>query len=204
MAHNRSKAMEGVIWTPGMPLGPGAPHNAPFKDRLEVSGRSTGSGTSSDPMVIWLIETRDQDEEKLLAIERVVKQETKRFGLKYAWLQSNTHSTSTIAITAGQRIVDSDDFHVTVRMGNTEDNCNVHGHIYLIYEGNDLNNVAVRAVDQSERGVAGGRSPQLWIWGRYPSYYPRSNLPPVTTPHKIIPGSILAEQQRRYSSNRTH
>ncbi|KAI1647317.1 uncharacterized protein F4817DRAFT_365285 [Daldinia loculata] len=197
MSHHRPKAKEGIIWVPGMPLGPGAPHNVEFKRRLESSERFTGSGTVFDPMVIWLVETAEQDEEKLLAIERVVRQETARFGLSYAWLQSDAHSTSTIAVTAGRRVMNPDDFHVTLRMGDREDNCKVHGHIYLICEDNDLHNVVTRPMEHSERGVVGGRSPQLWVWGRYPSQYPRSNLPPVVTPHKIIPGSILAEQQRK-------
>ena len=44
-----------------------------------------------------------------------------------------------------------------------------------------------------ERGVKGGKNPQLWVWGPYPDGYKRSTIKYPKSPFEVKPGSILAQ-----------
>lgn len=59
-----------------------------------------------------------------------------------------------------------DDFHVTVRMGSTEDVCNLHGHLYIHRGGRTK--MPIEMMLDHERMVVLGRGRELRIWGLYP------------------------------------
>ncbi|KAK5634290.1 hypothetical protein RRF57_010004 [Xylaria bambusicola] len=88
-----------------------------------------------------------------------------------------------------------DDSHITLRMGTSSNVTNLHGHFYLIYEGNNCKNVAIRMMHEDERGIKGGKNPQLWVWGPYPDHYKRSPIKYPKSPFEIKPGSILDKQR---------
>ncbi|KAI1458957.1 hypothetical protein F4805DRAFT_473916 [Annulohypoxylon moriforme] len=199
------KSRESIAWTKGMELGPGAPHDEPFMKRIRASKRSRGAGTIEDPKVVWLKPgSEETKEEKLRAIENVVRNETRGCGLSNAWIASDAHGFSTTAWKNGQRIMDHDDNHVTLRMGKSADICNLHGHLYLTSEDNDLYKKVTGSMADDERGVRGGKNPQLWVWGRYPPQsqrWPRSQVEYPQAPFDVIPGSILEEQIEAYEKD---
>ncbi|KAI1215194.1 uncharacterized protein F4807DRAFT_455644 [Annulohypoxylon truncatum] len=183
------KPKEGIIWTKGMRLGPGAPHDPVFMRRILDSDRKEGAGTIEDPKVIWLVPVSHTKNVRMLQeVEAVIRNQTKEFGLSYAWIASTVHDTSTIRWTGDKRVVGPDDSHVTLRIGSSANTCNLHGHIYLISRDNGLE---IGMMPEGERGVEGGKNPQLWIWGPYPRGWPRAKIQYPEWPWVIKPGSIL-------------
>ncbi|KAI4864014.1 hypothetical protein F4820DRAFT_449444 [Hypoxylon rubiginosum] len=193
----RRKKPEDVIWVQGMKLGRGAPHEFRFQGRIFRGKRHIGTGTMDDPKVTWVDPGPQQKKDVVESMETLVHSEAKKYGLSYAWIASEGHPYSTTAFVKNTRIMSLDDFHLTLRLGISEDVCNLHGHIYMICEDNNIENKVVRAMTHDERGVIGGKNPQLWIWGSYPSEsrdWPRSGIKYPKSPYEIKPGSILEYQ----------
>ncbi|KAI6081469.1 hypothetical protein F4821DRAFT_264898 [Hypoxylon rubiginosum] len=198
-----SRRREDITWAKGMPLGNGGQHDDNFADRIHRSKRRKGAGTIQNPRVYWctpLFTARrapnltPQQETKYQALERVIQDETRACGLSHAFVAGEDHEYSTVNMTnVGGRIMSIDDFHVTVRMGTQEDICNLHGHIYVVYRDNDYLNPAVRAMREDERSIKGGKSPQLWVWGRYDQRY-RGMVKFPRPPYETLPNSILEYQ----------
>lgn len=83
----RSTIKPAVFWAEGMKLGPGAKLEPYFWERIESSRRTTGDGTVHDPKVIWLFPGPSRNELKNApAIEAIIKQLAREYGLSYAWL----------------------------------------------------------------------------------------------------------------------
>lgn len=91
----------------------------------------------------------------------------------------------------GEPIKSDDDNHITVRLGTGPNVFNLHGHFYLIHEGNSLKNRAVRMMEEHERSIVGGRNPQLLVWGDYPKGSRSSTIKFPKPPFEIKAGSIL-------------
>lgn len=95
-----------------------------------------------------------------------------------------------------------DDHHFTVRMGSSEDICNIQGHIYVVCKDNDIDSIPLRTMSESERSIKGGKSPHYWVWGNYPPEsrdWPRAGIKYPNAPFEILANSILQyqiEQQR--------
>ncbi|KAI2608717.1 uncharacterized protein GGS25DRAFT_521889 [Hypoxylon fragiforme] len=185
---------DSTIWVNGMKLGKGAPHDPEFRKRIGTARRSLGSGTIADPMVIWPTPGPKRSAEVTQAIEHIVHQVAKRCGLPYAWIAADGHSYSTTAWTMDGRIMSHDDHHITVRMGMSPSICNIQGHIYVICEDNDVKKRPLRVMEEGERGIVGGKNPQFWIWGGYPSNLPPSGVKYPKSPFEIVPNSILEFQ----------
>ncbi|KAI1764645.1 hypothetical protein GGR53DRAFT_530305 [Hypoxylon sp. FL1150] len=209
MSRPFKKPEDSIIWVKGMALGRGARHSPDFQKRINKSKRQSGSGTIRDPMVIWCIPAFSyerrlsaKEEERYRALETIIKQETRECGLSFAWVSAEDHPYSTTSRNTNiGRTMSMDDFHVTVRMGSSTNICNLHGHIYIVYEDNDPNKKPLRAMLERERGVRHGKSPQLWVWGKYPQEWPSAGARFPKSPYETLPGSILdyqmEESQRR-------
>ncbi|KAI5865310.1 hypothetical protein GGS23DRAFT_594850 [Durotheca rogersii] len=190
----RNSKSRDVIWVRGMRLGGGGRHDPEVQGRIKRSKRTRGSGTVKDPKVIWLYFNRERSEAYFRAVEALVKKLTTECGLSHAWIMSRVHSFSTIGRTNDARIMCHDDFHITIRMGSSQDICNLQGHLYLICEDNDVDGKPVRLMNDDERGIIGGKNPHLWIWGQYPAEsrdWPRAGVRYPKAPYEIIGGSIL-------------
>lgn len=98
-----------------------------------------------------------------------------------------------------------DDDHITVRFGKTLDKYNLHGHLYVICEdlatpeelakgGRVL--LPLRMMTEEERGLVGGKNPELWVGGPYPARWPRVNYryPDRTKACQTKPGSLLDDR----------
>lgn len=85
------------------------------------------------------------------------------------------HDDSTVSYTPqGKLITEKDDYHVTVRMGTSEDICNLHGHIYMCR--NEQTKMPTRMMKDKERMLVLGKARELRVWGWYPPEskdYPR-------------------------------
>ncbi|KAK6951628.1 hypothetical protein Daesc_006150 [Daldinia eschscholtzii] len=196
MAPFVTSAPQGIVWEKGMRLGPGAPHGFDFKERIDDVRLMRGTGTIEDPLVIWPAPGPHiaSNESKRQTIMQIVSQTTTDCGLSHAWIAADAHPTSTIGWENGRRKTLRDDYHVTVRMGSDKKTCNLHGHIYLVCEGHDLRRPIVRAMRNDERGIVGGSSPQLLVWGPYESSWPRARTSLPQPPYQVKPGSILEYQ----------
>jgi hypothetical protein len=86
-----------------------------------------------------------------------------------------------------------DDWHITLRLGTAHNWCNLHGHFYIVFEDNKdaQASKAVRMLKEEERGIVGGKNPQLFTWGPLPRGYVTYPVKHPTTPFEIVPGSIL-------------
>ncbi|OTA55684.1 hypothetical protein K449DRAFT_438613 [Hypoxylon sp. EC38] len=191
-----------IVWVEGMKTPEGGDHPDGFAELVVASKRPGPShGTVRNPSVTWIYKV-PKSREVLTATERIVKEQASRFGMSYAWIMKMGHDFSTVGMSAEGRKLSDDDHHITVRMGVARDTCNLHGHLYVIYEDitphimdpkyKDL--VPIRMMTERERSVVGGKNPQLWVWGWYPP--PSSKYPPAPygypkTPFEIKPGSIL-------------
>ncbi|KAI0844811.1 hypothetical protein F5Y00DRAFT_266233 [Daldinia vernicosa] len=200
MTNSTSNRPDSIVWVKGMKLGPGGPHDASFWQRVQGSRRHSGAGTIENPRIIWATPNpeRGSKEDRLQAIENIVRRVTSECGLSYAWMASDAHPTCTTGWVRSKRVIGPDDYHVTLRMGSGPHTCNLHGHIYLICEDNNLNNEIVRPMTTEERSIVGGFSPQLLVWGKYPAEsaeYPRSGLQVPRPKFEIKPGSILQYQK---------
>ncbi|KAI1125302.1 hypothetical protein F5Y10DRAFT_268235 [Nemania abortiva] len=180
-------------WVEGMQLPEGKRHDDAFRNRINNhAGRVVGKGSSDDPRIYWLTsELEPEDTSAYEATEAIVRQQLKNYGLRYAWIVANGHGQSTVGRTRAGRVMSDDDNHITLRMGLTRDTCNIHGHFYLIYEGNDPTKRAIRMMSDSERSIVGGKNPQLWVMGSYPKHLQRTDIKFPETPFEIIPGSIF-------------
>ncbi|KAI1264994.1 hypothetical protein F5Y18DRAFT_427638 [Xylariaceae sp. FL1019] len=184
------------VWIPGMKLGPGAEHDEYFAERIKDEHRTVGAGTWRDPQIIWVQSARYPSDERAKAIETIVRDRLLEYRLTYAWIASDAHATSTIRnLTDNTTKKMDDDNHITLRMGKSENVCNVHGHFYLIHERNDPALKAVRWMRDDERSIVGGKNPQLYFWGP-----PQPPLSTITFPKDdwiIKPGSILDVKLKR-------
>ncbi|KAI1463357.1 uncharacterized protein F4812DRAFT_468688 [Daldinia caldariorum] len=197
MSFPPSKEFQAIPWEKGMRLGPGRRFPDTFLDRLGEIKVKTGSGTVEDPLVLWpLPGPWTSRGHRQSVIMDIVKQTTSDCGLSHAWIASDIHPTCTTGWKDGKRQIDKDDYHVTVRMGSNSRTCNIHGHIYLICEGNDMRRNIVRAMKTSERGIVGGTSPQLLVWGPYDPSWPRAKTPLPEPPYKVKKDSILEFQNK--------
>ncbi|KAI1390624.1 uncharacterized protein F4822DRAFT_426472 [Hypoxylon trugodes] len=151
----KNKPPPAIIWVKGMKLGPGAPHSPDFQSRIDQSERSTGEGTIENPMVVWPYPARPEDKpiEQILAMEAVIRQETKECGLSHVWIAADGHPYSTTATRGGIRVASLDDYHVTIRMGSSSTICNLHGHLYLVCEDDDIRKKVTRVMTEKERGI---------------------------------------------------
>ncbi|KAI0378199.1 hypothetical protein F5Y04DRAFT_291448 [Hypomontagnella monticulosa] len=197
----RFKPKPSIIWVKGMKLGRGAGIEPLYVSRIKKATRVHGAGTIEDPKLTWLSPGPSPKElGDAPAIDAIVRQQARECTLSYAWIASSAHGTSTTGWKHSDRIASIDDLHITVRFGSSEDTCNLHGHIYLVYEDNDPAKGVVRMMKEEERGIKGGRSPQLWVWGNYPPEspaWPRARVGIPKLPHEIIQGSILDIQERK-------
>ena len=119
------------------------------------------------------------------------------FGLSY-YDSKEGHGLSTLRKTrTGDRISSDDDWHITLRMGTAADWCNLHGHFYLVYEDNNKpkESIALRMMEDEERGLVGGKNPQLWTYGKLPRGYVATNVKYPKAPYEIVPGSILDRRE---------
>ncbi|OTA82971.1 hypothetical protein M434DRAFT_16826 [Hypoxylon sp. CO27-5] len=197
MYQRRYKTQKSVVWVQGMRLGEGQRHDFHFGRRAEQSSRWSGSGTIDDPMVVWLTPGPPRYAEAVLqTTENIVREETRKCGLSHAWIVSEGHSFSTTGWSrAGDRILSLDDNHVTLRMGSSPNTSNLQGHLYIIYENNNPEMKALRMMREDERGVVGGRNPQLWVCGKYPPDWPRAGIKYPESPYEVIAGSLLDKFQ---------
>ncbi|KAJ3578991.1 hypothetical protein NPX13_g1577 [Xylaria arbuscula] len=201
-----------IPWDETMRIGPGGRHTAEFIRRINlprVKRLDQGSGTIEDPKICWLlnpdysvVEDVTKEEDKYQSVEAIVSEEASKRGMSHVWILMDSHATSTVnkivCIDANKNerrvpTLSSDDNHITLRMGVRPDIANLHGHFYLIHEDNDCKKVAIRMMTEEERGVKGGKNPQLWVW---PDYYDRSHIKYPKTPFEIKPGSILDRKQQ--------
>ncbi|KAI1089461.1 hypothetical protein F5B19DRAFT_504749 [Rostrohypoxylon terebratum] len=192
---------ESVPWVKGMKLGPGAPHGFNFQKRINESDFYSGAGTVADPKVMWVIpcvnKKTDEEKEKLTAQGIVIRDLAKDYGLSHAWISSEPHNYSTTMWVNGERHIEFDDYHVTLRLGKSDKVCNLHGHAYFLYEDNDPGREVMRAMLDDERSIKGGENPQLWIWGKYPPEskdWPRTKVEYPSSPLEVIKDSILSKQ----------
>lgn len=85
------------------------------------------------------------------------------------------HDDSTVSYTTkGRPITVKDDYHVTVRMGTSEDICNLHGHLYI--HRDEETKMPIRMMKDDERTVVLGKARELRVWGWYPpesKHHPR-------------------------------
>ncbi|KAI1445118.1 hypothetical protein F5Y02DRAFT_418420 [Annulohypoxylon stygium] len=192
---------DNIPWVKGMKLGPGAPHGANFQRRIDESNQYSGAGTVNDPMVTWVVpqvdKKSDAEKAKLPAQTKVISDLTKDYGLSHAWIASEPHNTSTTKWVDGDRYIEDDDYHVTLRLGKSKDVCNLHGHAYLLFEDNDPAKQVKRTMLNKERSIKGGSNPQLWVWGNYPPEskdWPRTQVQYPSSPFEVMQNSILSKQ----------
>ncbi|KAI1115649.1 hypothetical protein F5Y14DRAFT_449757 [Nemania sp. NC0429] len=183
-----------TVWSFGMPLGPGGGHDRRINDGREPLRDTAGNGT-----IIWKAYPkfggRDTSQANLEAVEKILQEQAQKFGVSHVWITAGAHQTSKVGRPVnGKRPTSYDDLHVTVRMGTAEDVCNLHGHIYIKFQDNDPAKKAIRMMEEKERSIEDGKSPQLWVWGSYPAHYPRSNVTYPKIPWEIKEGSILDKQ----------
>ncbi|KAI0474832.1 hypothetical protein F4859DRAFT_514677 [Xylaria cf. heliscus] len=198
----KSRHVRSIIWDESMKLPPGGPHPREFAARLRFASRIVGNGTIENPKIVWVNDRNfleyPDTEENFLAIEAIVREQTRKFGLSYVWIAKESHGTSIVGVTQeGEPVKTDDDNHITLRMGISKHVFNLHGHFYLVYEGDSVKNRALRMMKEHERGVVGGTNPQLWAWGTYPPGYGRSMVKFPKIPFEIKPGSILDKQMQK-------
>ncbi|KAI0838805.1 hypothetical protein F5Y06DRAFT_295964 [Hypoxylon sp. FL0890] len=202
--------LKDIVWVEGMKTPRGLRHTEDFATLIHASRRKGPEyGTVEDPSVTW-IHFVPRSREVVTATERIVKEQASRFGMPYVWVMMMGHGISTVRKTARGRTFSHDDHHVTIRMGTSPNICNLHGHLYLIYEDRtpdvikeeDKILVPIRMMTEQERSVVGGKNPQLWVWGGYPDpspEYPRAPFDYPKTPYEVKPGSILDKYAFRSS-----
>ncbi|KAJ8132666.1 hypothetical protein O1611_g958 [Lasiodiplodia mahajangana] len=190
-------------WVEGMQLPRGKPHDDVFNTRIrDRTWREVGEGTQENPTICWLSEYyRPESVSHCEAIEAIIRQQLIRYKLRFAWIVADGHAMSTVGRTKAGRIMSDDDNHITLRMGLTEDICNLHGHFYLIYEDNDPQKKAIRMMREDERSIVGGKNPQLWVMGAYPKQFQKAEIKYPTTPFEIVPGSIFDRYMEAYQND---
>ncbi|KAK9425895.1 putative EKC/KEOPS complex subunit BUD32 [Seiridium unicorne] len=192
---------ESITWVRGMPVGPGAFHNAEFKRRIMRSKRSlAGKGNSNSPKITWVCPTKRQHAGRMQQIEDILMNEAILNGMCYVWVALGIHDTTrslnTVTVNGmEQRERHDDDEHATVRMSRSPDKTQLSGHIYLMEEDRPKDYLGplyegyskiVRLMTDDERTVVGGRGTQLYIWGPY-QRVANPNGPPEPIPHPAPP-----------------
>ncbi|KAI1411807.1 hypothetical protein F5Y13DRAFT_190809 [Hypoxylon sp. FL1857] len=119
----RKNDKDDVIWVEGMKLGPGASHDERFWQRIDRARRWFGAGTMDDPSISWVAPgpAAERTEQQIRAIEYLIWEQARRYGLSHVWIASDGHACSTTAWSEGNRVTSPDDYHVTLRMGVSED-----------------------------------------------------------------------------------
>ncbi|KAJ2996250.1 hypothetical protein NUW58_g1033 [Xylaria curta] len=192
MAANADENKKPTVWVEGMQMPRGKRHDSRFQERITGDpGRLVGQGTLEDPQIKWLVDNLDVSVDVYEATEMIVRQQLRKYRLRFAWIVAHGHGISTVRYTKDGRIMSDDDNHITLRMGSTAGICNIHGHFYMIYEGNDVRKRPIRMMEIDERSIIGGYNPQLWAMGPYPSHLQRTDIKYPETPFEIKPGSIM-------------
>ncbi|OTA87748.1 hypothetical protein M434DRAFT_35186 [Hypoxylon sp. CO27-5] len=197
---------ESIVWVEGMQTPQGAGHPRGFNRLVNDSKRPGPSyGTVRNPSVTWIYKV-PESMEVVIATERIAKEQASRFGMSYVWVMMMGHSVSTVRKTTKGRKLSDDDHHITVRMGVAPQICNLHGHLYVTYE--DLTPhitdedyktlLPIRMMTEQERGVIGGKNPQLYVWGPYSRSYGRAPFDYPRTPFEIKRGSFLDRKHFPY------
>ncbi|KAI1264992.1 kinase-like domain-containing protein [Xylariaceae sp. FL1019] len=198
----KSSLMGGANWIPGMSLGVGGPLDFGFQKRIMKPPRAVGSGTRADPQIIWTDGSILPETEELLeSTEEIVRQELKNYGLSYAWIAKEGHGTSTFHQSGNGNVYVADDFHITARMGTAANVCNLHGHLYILYEDDNVKKKAIRMMKEHERSIVGGRNPELRFWG--PPSYPLRNVQFPQHPLIVKHGSVLDLRRKRIALEKT-
>ncbi|KAI1251284.1 hypothetical protein MGN70_005850 [Eutypa lata] len=144
-----------IAWNLGDETPPGAPFKLDLKSK-EAGARDIGmpppkpgeigwerwvhhidggKGTPEDPVIYWLQRQRDPERrEACNAIARKIARDTK---CGYIWFIKADHNLS-YDYKNGEMVSNipvKSDPHITVRYGTRFGHCNLHGHIYVKYDG---------------------------------------------------------------------
>ncbi|KAK0629532.1 hypothetical protein B0T17DRAFT_506074 [Bombardia bombarda] len=158
-ARENRKTRESERYVPGVSiLGEGCCPRPTHRGFWPEQHHVYGSGTDNNPWVVWTVpgNVLDQilpDEEiRLKTIKettRICKEEAIELGFKCIVVRGTIHSTSTVRNVRTGKIAgyEAADDRVTVYVGNSWAECQIHGHIYV---KTDEDKVPIRKIRRSE------------------------------------------------------